>query len=404
MIEKLRKKFIIFSLLSVFALLVVILSAINVTNFSLVAKDADNITQMLINEGGKFNDKTPPQNEGKAPIGTPVAPDSPETKASMRYFAYSFDKGGNATKLAYNVNAITEDEAQNIAKSLTGAQNTTGWTNGRYRYRVDSKDGNTTVVVIDESRELRPSYQVLYISVFGSLAGLIITLLVLIPVSKKLIKPFETSDNKQKRFIADAARELKVPISVMYANNEVSTQDEELTKSNVKQLKKMQKLVDDLDDLLVFDKKQDIEREPLDIAKLTDDVIKPYEDSFKNKNVELLKEYGSPIPFNANANMLKRMYVEIIENGLKYSKTFFKVKLSQTDTRLTIETFNDGDNISDGELDRVFERFYRMQNGVNSTVDGNGVGLSIVKEIVALNSGRCTAKGESGTFHLKIEL
>lgn len=401
MIEKLRKKFILLTLLSVFALLLAILSVINITNFSLVANDADRITQRLVDEGGQFGPGVPNDNTGGGFI--PGGPSSPETNASTRYFAYAFDSDGNARKIAYNINAIPEDSALSMAQKLSAVSQTTGWTNKQYRYRVAEKNNETIVVVIDEGRELRPSYYVLYFSIFGSLAGLLITFLILIPVSKKLIKPLEQSDSKQKRFIADAARELKVPITVMYANNETAVQNDEITKSNTRQLQKMQKLVDDLDNLLIFDKIQKVEYENLDVVKITADTLNSYENAFKNKGINLIKEFESPIMFDFNENMLKSMCVEIIENGLKYSKTFFRIKLTAQEKRLTIETFNDCDDVPDGDLDRVFERFYRMQNGINSKIDGNGVGLSIVREIVSLNNGRYAAKGENGVFHLKVE-
>ena len=188
MIEKLRKKFILLTLLSVFALLLAILSVINITNFSLVANDADRITQRLVDEGGQFGPGVPNDNTGGGFI--PGGPSSPETNASTRYFAYAFDSDGNARKIAYNINAIPEDSALSMAQKLSAVSQTTGWTNKQYRYRVAEKNNETIVVVIDEGRELRPSYYVLYFSIFGSLAGLLITFLILIPVSKKLIKPF----------------------------------------------------------------------------------------------------------------------------------------------------------------------------------------------------------------------
>lgn len=413
MIEKLRKRFILYTILSVFALLFVLLSVINVTNFSLVASDADRITQMLVDSGGNFggppeneNMETPSENGNFNGGFIPGGPNSPETRESTRYFSYLIDSDGNITQIAYNISGVSEEDAESIVKNLV-SNNGTGWTNGYYRYRVQNNgDETTTVVVIDQSRELRPSYQVMYISIFGTLAGLVIVFLILIPVSKKLIKPIEQSDEKQKRFISDAARELKVPITVMSANNEVIKNkiDEEIAVSNSKQIKKMQKLVGDLDNLVVFDKISKFERENLNVAEIANKLIQSYEKSFEDKKIKLEKDYEDLVEFSSNENMLKKMFVEIFDNGLKYSKSYFKISIKKVEERFVFETFNDCDLLPDGDLDRVFERFYRMQNGINSKIDGNGVGLSIVREITTLHQGRYSAKGENGVFHLKVEL
>jgi signal transduction histidine kinase len=68
-----------------------------------------------------------------------------------------------------------------------------------------------------------------------------------------------------------------------------------------------------------------------------------------------------------------------------------------------LETRNDFPGNAEGPLDRVFDRFYRLDADNMSKYEGNGVGLSIVKEIVDAHRGRAKAKGEGGDFVLKIE-
>lgn len=402
MIEKLRKKFIIWTMAAVFALLFAVLSVINITNFVLVASDADHITESLVEQGGKFDEPLPI--EGEQGGFFPGGPLSPETSFSTRYFAFTVTKDGAVKKIAYHISAFTEEEAEEIALSLVGSRNKTGWTHKTYRYRLTEKKNETTVVVIDQGRELRPSYQVLAISLVGSIVGAIVVLLVMIPVSKRLVKPLETSDTRQKRFIADAAREIKIPITVLAANDEVSDLKEDIAKSNRKQIKKLTKLVEDLDSLLVFEKTQKIEKENLDVAEIADRTIAPYEELFVQRKVRLEKNYSSPTLFLSNENMLKKALVELYENGLKYAKTFFEVSVSLAEERLVIETRNDCEELPEGDLDRVFERFYRLQNGVNSEKDGSGVGLAIVREIVSTLGGRYRATGKDGVFFLRIEL
>ncbi|MCR5505950.1 MAG: hypothetical protein K6F07_03050, partial [Bacilli bacterium] len=166
MINKLRKKFILYSTLSIFALLTVILSVVNVINFSLVTADADNVTQQIADRGGAFNGDQQGQGGqggqgGGVTLNAPPAmgPDSPETESATRYFTYSFDSYGNATKVDYRIASFSEEETLAWATSIHNSNNSTGWSRIYYRYRQYNKDGKDFVTVIDYGEPLLPSYR-----------------------------------------------------------------------------------------------------------------------------------------------------------------------------------------------------------------------------------------------------
>ena len=102
----------------------------------------------------------------------PMGPESPEMNASMRYFTYAFDSDGNAEQIAYQISAVTEEEAESWAESL--ADEKMGWTRGTYRYRVYEHKDKTYVTVIDQGRELLPSFRILSICVCGEVLVLIL--------------------------------------------------------------------------------------------------------------------------------------------------------------------------------------------------------------------------------------
>ena len=226
-LDKVRKKFVLYAELSVFILLTVLLSVINVINFTMVAEDADHMTEMISLSSGKFfKEETPPENsdsveskkERMKKFGM-MGPDSPEMRASLRFFTYAFDKNGSAELIEYRMSALTQSDAIDLAKTLV--KESTGWTNLTYRYRVYEKDKKIYVTVIDQSRELLPSYRTLIISAIGELLVLLISYLVLVKVGKSLFKQFEEADRKQKYFIANIEQDFKMPLTVISANTEV---------------------------------------------------------------------------------------------------------------------------------------------------------------------------------------
>lgn len=482
MINKLRKKFILYAMISVFLLLSIILGLINIVNFTLLSEDADKITQMISENNGSFgenldqntnpnqsfdpknpgqgnfpnnpnhgsfpndqnqgsfpsnpNQETFPgnpnqgsfpgnpgqgnQGEGDLPSFEPptesntnpengefvpgqMGPSSPEMKKSMRYFTVSFDKEGNASIVAFNVSSFSESDTIKLAQSLK--DKTTGWVNVTYRYRVYKSGALTYVTVIDQGREMLPSLRVLYASIIGSVVGLIISFIVLLFVSKKLVAPLEEADRKQKRFISDASRELKNPVMVIDADITLikeNTGETDETKSIEKQVRKLNSLAKNLNTLSILNEFEDVKTTNISLSNILSDICTKYESSFEEKNISFNAEIEKNVTLNASEQMIRKLADEILDNAVKYSETYCNIKVYKKENRIYIEEFNDAKDLPSGSLDRIFDRFYRLDSTENT--QGTGLGLSIVKEITDLLKGRVYAKGNDGIFELKIEL
>ena len=291
--SKTRKRFVIFATLCVFVLLFVLLGIINGVNFTMASEDADQLTEMLAQQRGVFGNPvpaapdlqgftppegvTPPEDltppEGLTPPDIdlqdnppggffpgffgPLGPNSPEMESSLRYFTFAFDKEGNAERVALQISAVTEEEALAWARSLL-KENKTGWTRATYRYRIYKEDGKEYVTVIDQGRELLPSFRILLISGIGLIVGMAASYIALMYIGKRLFQPLEEADRKQKRFIAEAEKEFKVPLTIINANTEIMEREmgeTEQTLSINRQVKKMIGLVKNLATVGVFDEK-----------------------------------------------------------------------------------------------------------------------------------------------------
>ena len=418
MIKKLRRKFIIFAELSIFALLAVILVSINVANFVMVANDADTITQILadnkgafpVREGGQEGGPIPPEQTSQTPQFNegPMGPRSPETKDSVRFFSIKINADGTATPVerGFHINAVAEEEAIAWAKTLSSKS--VGWTRTYYRFRAYTPaDEPTTryVTVIDQGRELSPSYRVLYASLIGSGVGLVVSLLILFFVAKQFVKPLEISDKKQRRFISDASHELKTPLTIISANAELlelEHGENENVAAIVKQVGHLTNMVRDLNDLARVGEKT--EKSKFDIATIADEMFRTFETSFQAKNIKATSNLPTSLEFESNEGLVRKLLSIVLENASKYALSYVNFSVKSEQSRAIIICKNDANLASNGPMDKVFERFYRSDEARGSSIEGSGIGLSIAKEIVTTLNGRIYAYGEGKEFILKTEL
>ena len=422
MIKKLRWKFTIYAELSIFALLAIILVSINVANFVGVASNADQITLAIANGGGQFDNRpdkgpeTPGENQqdingdaGRPDFRPdPTSPDSPETKDSTRFFTVKIDANGSASLLpsAFKMNAVSDAEAIEWAKTI--ANNNKGWTRTYYRYRtyqLDSDPGAKYVTVIDQGRELSPSYRVLWASIIGSAAGLGASFIVLIFTSKRFVKPLEISDKKQKRFISDASHELKTPLTIISANAELIEMESgknEHVDAIEHQVGKLTVMIRELNELARIEELDTIATKinVADIAAESFDAFKP---AFEGRELKYESSIPDSIIANTNENAIRKLLSIILENASKYALSHVRFEIKEEGNRVIIVCSNDAELTDDGPMDRVFERFYRSDE-MRGKVEGSGIGLSIAKGIVERLKGRIYAKAKDGEFIIKIEL
>ena len=423
MINKFRRKFVGYATVSIFTLLLLIFAAINIVNFSMLANEADNVTQLLADAGGEFKkddppsptppsgdtsegqgfnpgEFTPPEREGRDGLNF-------ETRMSTRYFTVKIDDAGNATmlRMAMENQTVAEGDAVAWAKSLSGG--TKGWTRTYFRYRTYQYQGQTYVSVIHYARELTPSYRLLWSSVIGGSLGVLVSFLVLIPVSKFFVKPLQTSIKRQQRFISDASHELKTPLTIISANTEIIEMESgasESTQAITKQVGRLNTMVRNLNALARIDEAPPrLAVSDIDLSAKAKEICEGFTEAFRVKSVQFDVEIQNDVRLHGDEPMISKLLSVLLENAQKYALTTAEFHLYRNKERVAIKVINDAEGIEDGPLDRVFERFYRSDAARSSAVEGSGLGLSIAKEIVSRHDGRIAAKGENGKFVIKIE-
>ena len=214
-------------------------------------------------------------------------------------------------------------------------------------------------------------------------------------------------DNMRKEFVADVSHELKTPItSIMgYADTllegeyDKETQDKFLNVIAT-EARRMAKLVTDLLTLSRYDsKKKKTEKEIFDLGEL----VKRCQDKLaieikkKDHTVNCFVTADVP-PVYADKDEIERVVLNILTNSIKYTKDGGEIKIyvGFVYNDAYIKVFDNGIGIPEEDLNRIFERFYRVDKARTREMGGTGLGLSIAKEILDKNGGSIDIKSVVG--------
>lgn len=399
MINKLKRRFVCLSMLSVILVIGILLAIINTINYKRIASNGDLILEYLAMNGGTFGkEKFDPRKE----MG-------PETPYETRYFTvrYANDSSEGIITDIHSIAAINDvEKAIEMANNILKRKKTRGYS-GIYRYLVSRSADSTLVIFVDCQRQLDTALVFLKISIGVSFLGIVLVLIFVCIFSERAVAPIAKSYERQKRFITDAGHELKTPLTIISANNELielESGETEYTKAISKQVSRMSSLVKNLSTLAKLD-----ESERLDSVKefsLTDalfDVYNNFKTVLENKyevNIVILEG----INYSGNENLIRQLLSIILDNANKYAVSKIDIKLEKNNSKIVFTISNDALELEEGNLNRVFERFYRSSEARGSSIEGSGIGLSVAKEIVDLHKGTIEASGHNGVFKIKIVL
>jgi len=422
MIKKLRIKFVIISMISILIVLVIIMAGINISNYTSVSGNADNILNMLYETDGKFNipaDFNPGDNRTPREINdenikineNENRQQNPEMIYETRYFSVTITKDSDNNKsysvFIDNIKAVkTEDEAINYANNALNHSSKKGYI-GVYRYLYGTKsDGSILVVFIDCTRGLDNARSFLFASLIISAIGYVCVFILILLASKYVFKPVDEAYQKQKRFISNASHELKTPLTIISANNELIEMihgSDESTDAINRQIKRLNQMVSSLSLLTKLSEYKKLDKtEVFNLSDSINDIIVDLNIS-NNDNIKVETNIQPNLNYNGNEGLIRQLISIILDNAIKYSESFITIHAYIDQKAIIFECMNDCYEIEDGIHNEVFERFYRNDN-IRSKKEGSGIGLSIAKEIVELHKSQIVASSVNNTFKIKIIL
>jgi two-component system phosphate regulon sensor histidine kinase PhoR len=219
----------------------------------------------------------------------------------------------------------------------------------------------------------------------------------------------------RQEFLSNVSHELRTPLTAIIAFVETlengAIEDQESCRRFLSIIRKnasrMHSLIDDILELTAIEGGNvRLRAAPVDLYMLVQDVCASLAAKAAAQNVTLKNNVEPEVMVYADERRLEQMLTNLIDNGIKFSRENGTVVISyESDTRDKILVQDNGDGIPSQHLERLFERFYRVDRARSRDMGGTGLGLAIVKHLALLHRGEVTVTSELGkgttfTIHL----
>jgi signal transduction histidine kinase len=282
-----------------------------------------------------------------------------------------------------------------------------GHTLSLHAERFKLQSGQTLVAVVAADQvELTDRYAAL-IAAFGgaAVAGILLIAAGGYFLVQKSTAPAERSMEYTRRFMADAAHELRTPIAVLRTKAEVALQEDRSPESYVTVLRGMgheaQRLGRVVDDLLMLARADAGERQVERVRFFLDDVVLDAALSMRTlaqaADVSLVVDEFEESAIVGDANLVRELVVVLLDNAVKFTPAGGKVHVRVSpEPQPTLTIADSGCGIVPDELPHVFERFYRGDPSRPRT-GGAGLGLSIAHWVASMHDARLLLTSEPGT-------
>jgi signal transduction histidine kinase len=220
------------------------------------------------------------------------------------------------------------------------------------------------------------------------------------------------AENIRREFVANVTHELKTPLTSISGfvetirddeNIDAKTRDRFLDIISIESAR-LGRLIDDI--LIISDIENGREANTdgdIDVAAATYEVVEILSPVANDAGIRLTFDYSYEMHMGGNSDRFKQLMANLIENAIKYSNAGSSVRISaaKADDRIRVSVRDEGIGIPEEHMDRLFERFFRVDKSRSKEAGGTGLGLAIVKHIAALFGAEIEVQsklGEGSTF------
>jgi two-component system sensor histidine kinase SenX3 len=217
-------------------------------------------------------------------------------------------------------------------------------------------------------------------------------------------------DRIRRDFVANVSHELKTPIGALalLAETIADADKLEVARPLARRIEyeadRLTRIVDDLLNLSALEAGE-AEREPVEVQTLIVEAVGVIQPAADAARVPILVEPGIDAKVVCDARQVRSALVNLLDNAVKYSDAGETVEIGAKldDSEIRIEVRDHGRGIPTRDLERVFERFYRVDRARSRATGGTGLGLAIVRHVARLQGGEVTVssrEGQGSTFVL----
>lgn len=319
---------------------------------------------------------------------------------------------------------ISPEDLRNLVKNAMAQQNTRGklhTVDDDYRFlKINSisEAGFSFIVFASTRMEDEILNRLLIVLMVIGFAGLLLAFFGSLFMAERALIPIKNSWERQKNFVADASHELRTPLSVIQTNLElVMSNPQDTVESQVKWLENIKaennrlvKLVSDLLFLARADSHQaNLEMKRFSLPSALKSALAPFEPVAQKKGLRL-ETYLEPVPeFYGDENRINQLALILLDNAMEHTPSggTVRVELRTRLSNVEIVVADTGEGIDKEHLERIFERFYRIDKARSRQSGNIGLGLAIAQWIVKEHRGQIivsSSPGEGTTFQVTLPM
>ncbi len=416
MLKKMQRRFIMAAMAAFATVMLVLVVGINIVNYYRTTSTQDGLAARLLEyeqrayehraRRNASQDENPKEHERRTsahqePEFPPISEmpgGGPEARFTTRFFAVYCD-------LSENIEVISRDYIYSIdeetAKAYTAAVLRKGKEKGYYgdyRYHVKVDDAGSTVLFLNVTSALQFMRSLLIISLVIGFSSLLVVLILVVFFSRYAVRPYAKNMERQKRFITDAGHELKTPITSIATSADIAAMEYEGDEwiSNIqKQTARLTRLVGELVALSRLDEEIPFpEKSTFSLSDVAWETAELFAVRAKAEGKNYCQNIEEQLTIYGDCNSIQQMISILLDNAVKYSDVGGEIHLDiyRKRRKVCIKVSNTCDLPDGTDLDRLFDRFYRVDESRATNTGGTGIGLAMAQAIVETHGGKIKAE------------
>ena len=403
MIQKLKKRMVAAIMFYITLIILVLLLLISIVPFIREYRDVKNT---LLHRAVDLNPAAPSgQNDRKPGNEEKTGGNRKKDGESAAFFLEAvFNENGEL--LFWNSNRTGYYEAVDVLE-FQAAVSEKGQEFGIYNqsyYLYRTFPNHSILLIQDNSISFHNLLVTLMVTAVSCAAAWVLLLFLSIWMVRRMTAPIADAFQKQRQFISDAGHELKTPVAVISANADV-LQNEVGENRWLSYIRQETVRMDDLiRNLMLLTQMDDRENRDVlsdfDLSETVEGAALPFESLAFERRISMEMQVAPGISLRGNPSEICQLVGILLSNAIEYGDEggTIRITLTQQHKKAVLSVLNTGIGIAPGELERIFDRFYRVDKGRGRKTGNYGLGLSIAMEIALHHHAELHAESEYGKW------